>query len=109
MELHKNVGFIVLVFGVVLVGGVFFFHHFENWSYLDSAYFVSVTVTTIGYGDFVPVTSGGKIFTVIYSFIGVAVVLYLLSAISSNIFKRHLTKHANLVKAKVDLKRRKRK
>ena len=32
------------------------------------------TMTTVGYGDMVPVTVGGKIFTSLISFIGIGVV-----------------------------------
>lgn len=91
MKFHVNVLITVLVFLGVLLGGTFFFHHMEGWRFLDSAYFVVMTVTTIGYGDFVPRTDVGKIFTIFYSFFGVGVALYLLSTLSSNIFKKHLT------------------
>lgn len=38
---------------------------------LDSFYFVIMTITTIGYGDFVPITAIGKLFTVFYSIVGI--------------------------------------
>lgn len=43
---------IILVFYVCL--GTVIFALWENWSLIDGAYFCFVTLTTIGYGDFVP-------------------------------------------------------
>merc|ERR1719411_1269046 len=37
-----------LVFGAIL------FAHWEDWSYLDGAYFCFISLMTIGFGDFVP-------------------------------------------------------
>ncbi len=43
----------VLVIGYI-VGGAFLFTSWEKWTFLDSAYFCFITLTTIGFGDFVP-------------------------------------------------------
>lgn len=52
----KPVPIWLCVFLVVsyIFGGAFLFRAWENWSYLDSAYFCFITLTTIGFGDFVP-------------------------------------------------------
>jgi putative effector of murein hydrolase len=57
-----------LLFGV----GILFYHYTEGWSWLDAAYFCVVTLATVGYGDFAPVTQFGRIYTIFYIIIGVA-------------------------------------
>lgn len=52
----KPVPIWLCVFLVVsyIVGGAFLFSDWEDWKYSDSAYFCFITLTTIGFGDFVP-------------------------------------------------------
>ena len=79
---------VIFIFGIL--GGALIYSSVEGWDFLDSLYFIVVTVTTIGYGDFAPHTPTGKILTMFFAFFGVAMALYLLSTISSSIFKKHV-------------------
>lgn len=58
-----------------LVIGTVAYRYIEGWSWLDSLYFSVITLTTIGYGDFSPQTDLGKLFTMAYIIIGVALIL----------------------------------
>ena len=56
----------VLVVGYV-IGGSFLFTEWEHWRLLDSAYFCFVTLTTIGFGDFVPKARANKVWGLVYT------------------------------------------
>ncbi|MBI4438820.1 two pore domain potassium channel family protein [Candidatus Woesearchaeota archaeon] len=73
---------------LLLVIGTTFYHFVEEWSLVDSFYFTSITLTTIGYGDVHPVKDVSKIFTSFFAILGVAVALYALTIIGSDYFAR---------------------
>ncbi|MBI5224068.1 two pore domain potassium channel family protein [Candidatus Micrarchaeota archaeon] len=61
---------------VIYVVSVPFYMKFENFSFIDAIYFVSVTIATVGYGDIVPVTPLGRLFTILLIFSGISTLFY---------------------------------
>jgi len=59
---------------LVIVGGTFFYARVEGWRLLDALYFTIITLTTVGYGDLAPQTDAGKIFTIVYIFVGLSLI-----------------------------------
>jgi voltage-gated potassium channel len=59
-----------------------FYHFVEHWSWLDSFYFSVVALSTVGFGDLSPETAIGKLFTVAYIVLGMAVLLLLVRAVA---------------------------
>ena len=57
-------------------------------SMLDAVWWTVSTVTTVGYGDIVPVTDIGKIVSIIYMFFGVSFLAISLSVIGATVYKR---------------------
>jgi potassium channel subfamily K protein len=44
----------ILVLGTYIIIGAFLFSLWENWTFLEGAYFSFITMSTIGLGDYVP-------------------------------------------------------
>lgn len=98
MGLTKRVVYAVVAATLLLLIGTLFFHRYESWSYVDSFYFSTMTLTTIGYGDLVPTTDFTKIFTSIYSIFGIGIILYLLTAVIGSYLRRRMPFHGVITK-----------
>jgi hypothetical protein len=72
----------------LLVSGTTFFSLVENWSVLDAFYFSVTTLTTVGFGDPAPTTTLGKIFTVVYIFVGLGVIGGFINVLAKHTFAR---------------------
>lgn len=69
---------------LVISVGATFYHFVEGWGWLDSFYFTIITLTTIGYGDFSPKTDAGKLFTMVYVFIGLGILLAFIDLVATH-------------------------
>ena len=61
-------------------------------SMLDAVWWTVATVTTVGYGDIVPVTETGKIVAIFYMFFGIGVLAIFLSVLGTQFYKRRFEK-----------------
>ena len=56
-------------------------------SMLDAVWWTVATVTTVGYGDVVPVTETGKIVAIFYMFFGIGVLALFLSVLGTQFYR----------------------
>lgn len=61
--------------GLILAGTIGY-ESIEGWSFFESLYFTVVTLTTLGYGDYVPKTDAGKLFTIFMALGGIFTMFY---------------------------------
>lgn len=83
--LYRKIVFAVFLFLLILFLGAVGYIGFEGRGFWDGLYLTIITITTIGYGDIVPVTPAGKVFTVFLAFAGVGFVLYTFSKITETV------------------------
>lgn len=83
-RLRKRANFRIRYALVALIGAMAFgtlgFHLLEEWSWADSFYVTTQTVTTVGYGDLPPRTGSGRIFAAVFMLVSVGTVAYALTS-----------------------------
>ena len=70
---HKYKLLALAAFSLLLLGTVVF-RALEDWSWVDSLYYSTIAVTTVGFGDFTPTSDASKLFTVLYVLTGITIV-----------------------------------
>ncbi|WP_182128358.1 potassium channel family protein [Nitrosopumilus sp. b3] len=60
---------------------------------LDAFWWASATVTTVGYGDVVPVTELGRVMGIVLMFVGIAIIGTFISALGALLIGSRLKKH----------------
>lgn len=72
----------------------------ENWEYTSALFFAVSVLTTTGYGHTVPLSNGGKIFCIVYAFLGIPVTLFLLTCAVKGFMKLTNTRPINYIHAR---------
>jgi voltage-gated potassium channel len=80
---------LIILFTIFIIGTVGF-HVIEGWSFVDSFYATITTLSTVGYGDFTPITAEGKFFTVFIIIFGVGMMFYSLILMSETFIEARL-------------------
>jgi len=80
--------------GIIIVGSIIIFlvesphENSQINTMLDAVWWTVATVTTVGYGDIVPVSDAGKIIAIFFMFFGIAVLAIFLSVLGTNFYKK---------------------
>jgi voltage-gated potassium channel len=84
----KRLKYLLLLPVAVVITGTIGFMIIQNLSFLDALYFTIVTISTIGYGDILPTTTGAKIFALIIIIFGIGSFLTLLTSAAQWLIER---------------------
>ncbi len=77
---RRLLGGAVFVVAIIVIGAVGYMA-IEGWAFLDSLFMTIITITTVGYAEIHPLTTGGRIFSIFLIISGVSGALYALTGI----------------------------
>jgi voltage-gated potassium channel len=90
---------LIIAAGLVILVGTIVMYNIESKvpntqikTYLDSLWWCVATVTTVGYGDIVPVSNLGRIVAMFYMFFGISMISILFFVITNTVYKRRYDK-----------------
>lgn len=78
---------------VFLFGGAFVYTTMEPWSYRESLYFCFVTLSTVGFGDYLPSSPQSKVFSIFYMLFGLGVCMLIIAVLTGLVAESHERMH----------------
>ena len=97
-KMNKLLSLLLVAAGTIVIGSFVIFYvesdHPDSQinSMLDAVWWTIATVTTVGYGDIVPVTDAGKIVAIFFMFFGIGTLAIFLSVLGTRFYKRRFEK-----------------
>ena len=96
--MNKLLYLLLIAATVIVIGSIVIFYvessHPDSQinSMLDAVWWTVATVTTVGYGDIVPVTDVGKVVAIFFMFFGIGTLGVFLSVLGTRFYKRKFEK-----------------
>lgn len=72
--LFKNIILKFSAVAIFYIVGIIFYSIVEDWTIVDSIYFITSSISTVGYGDLKPTTNLSRIFTIVVICIGMTTI-----------------------------------
>jgi voltage-gated potassium channel len=90
-ELVQIVGALI----ALALTGMIVYGLLEGWSALDALYATVITITTVGYGDFTPHTSAGRLFAIVFTLMAITIGGYSISTLAAYTFEQRSRRAAH--------------
>ncbi|CZR64103.1 uncharacterized protein PAC_14000 [Phialocephala subalpina] len=85
---HRSLKILTTLFVANLLIGAAIFSKIEGWRYLDGVFWANVTILTIGFGDFKPVTHLGRSLLMPWAISGIVILFLVIYYITQVVFER---------------------
>lgn len=92
MELYTlkaQIGILWSLLVAMLLGGAVVYSLLEPWTFLQSLYFCFVTLSTVGFGDFLPSSAISKAFSIFYMISGLGVCASIIALLTGMVAEGH--------------------
>jgi potassium channel subfamily K len=85
---HLSLKILTIIFMAYILIGAKIFSHIEGWRYLDGVFWADVTILTVGFGDFKPMTHLGRALLFPYAAFGIFFLFLILYCVTQVVFER---------------------
>ena len=92
---HKLLLSAIAVLVALVFFGAAYFSYAEGWDIIDSFYFTTTTITTIGYGDLVPTHDGSKIVASLYAIVCIPITVFAFGIIAEEYIETRMQRLEN--------------
>jgi len=90
MDLQRRLAVIALLFVIVFTAGTTAFMLVEGWSFFDALYMTAITLSTVGFGEVHPLSTGGRLVAMGLILCGTGTLAYGLSVVTASIVEGEL-------------------
>ncbi|HAV53532.1 MAG TPA: potassium channel protein, partial [Aequorivita sp.] len=87
---NSKIAIAVFLLLVVFATGVIAFRFFSDYSWIDAFYMTVITITTVGYGEVMPLSPAEKIFVSLLIISSIFIVGYAISVITEYILSKNI-------------------
>ena len=78
-EIWKSTLIPIFIIGVYYALGILFYGHYEGWGFIESCFFITTTITTVGYGYQYPTSDESRVFTIFFIAFGMITIYGILT------------------------------
>jgi voltage-gated potassium channel len=100
--MNKSTAYLLIFAAAIILVGTFVMYVIESKvpnteikTLGDSLWWVIETITTVGYGDIVPISSLGRTVALVFMFGGILTITTIMSIVSTGFYKKRVSKEEN--------------
>jgi len=100
--LNRNTAFLLVGAASIILVGTYVMYAIESnvpntkiKTLGDSLWWVVETITTVGYGDIVPISDIGRTVALVFMFGGILIITTIMSVVSTGFYKKRVSKEEN--------------
>jgi len=93
-HLNRQIATALLLLCALIAGGTLGYSQLEGYSLFDGFYMTIITITTVGFGEIKPLSTGGRVFTSMLILFGFACLAFIGQTFAENFFSKLMSSNS---------------